>query len=259
MVEDDMTCDEFTHHVDDVLAGDGDRRLTIAMGRHADGCAACRREWERLRLIRAGVADTVAADGPSGADRHVARQRLRSALDRAGHPPIRFGVVPTPVGTVFIGLTEHGVCDLTFGQSSEREYRSALLKRSPEVWRNDTGLALVSEELLAYFAGTLTRFTVPLDLRHVTPFTARVLRETRKITFGRLSSYGALAARLGSPGASRAVGGALGRNPVPIIVPCHRVLAQGGRIGGFTGGVATKRVLLSVEGHEFPDSGPSLF
>lgn len=254
-----MTCDEFTHHVDRVLAGDGDRRITTAMGRHADECVACRRDWERLELIRVGFADTVATDEPGRADTDAARQRLRSALDKAGHPPIRFGVVPTPVGTVFIGLTEHGVCDLTFGQASERAYRSALLKRSPEVWRDDVGVTPISEQLLAYFAGTLTRFTVPVDLRQVTPFTARVLRETRKIAFGRLSSYGAVATRLGSPGASRAVGGALGRNPVPIIIPCHRVLARGGRIGGFTGGLAIKRVLLGVEGHAFPDSGPSLF
>lgn len=254
-----MTCDEFAHYVDNALAGDGDPRILTAMGRHATKCVACRRDWEELELIRTGVAHTAATDAPGRSDTDAARRRLRSALDRAGHPPIRFAVVPTPLGTVFIGLTEQGVCDLTFGQSSERAYRSALLKRSPEVWRDDTGLAPVSEELLAYFAGELTRFTVPLDLRQVTPFTARVLRETRKITFGRLSSYGALASRLGAPGASRAVGGALGRNPIPIIIPCHRVLAQGGRIGGFTGGLATKRALLGVEGHAFPDSGPSLF
>ncbi len=252
-----MTCDEFADHLDDLLAGDGVGRAVTAMGRHADSCSVCRDEWQRGELIRRALSGAAATDEPGAADVCGARERLRTALDQAGHPPIRFGAVTTPVGSVFIGRTEQGVCDVTFGQSSEREYRTTLLQRAPEVWRDEVGLAPVAEQIAAYFAGTLTRFTVPLDLRRVTPFTARVLREIRKIGFGRLTSYGALAARLGSPGASRAVGGALGRNPVPIIVPCHRVLAQGGRLGGFTGGLATKRILLAVEGHQFPEPTPT--
>lgn len=254
-----MTCNDFAHRVDDLLAGDGTARTTAALGRHADSCCACNKEWQRVDLIRRALSGAGTADEPGATDVRRARERLRTALDRAGHPPIRFGKVTTPVGSVFIGLTEHGVCDLTFGQASEHDYRAALLRRAPEVWRDDVALMPVAEQLAAYFARRLTRFTVPLDLRQVTPFTARVLRETRKVRFGRLTSYGALADRLGSPGASRAVGGALGRNPVPIIVPCHRVLAQGGRLGGFTGGLTTKRLLLRVEGHQFPAPPPGLF
>ncbi|MDA1093915.1 MAG: methylated-DNA--[protein]-cysteine S-methyltransferase [Acidobacteria bacterium] len=254
-----MTCDEFVTRLDDLVAGDDAGRVKLELGRHADRCPACRDAWQHAAWLERGLLSAAASDEPALADIRDARNRLRGTLDRAGYPPIRFGAMSTPIGIVFIGLTDRGVCDLTFGQRSERAYRAALLRRAPEVWRDDAELSPVVEQLRAYFAGALTQFTVPVDLRQVTPFTARVLDETRKIRFGRLSSYGAVAAGLGTPGASRAVGGALGRNPVPIIVPCHRVLAQGGRIGGFTGGVATKRILLGVEGHQFAEFPPRLF
>ena len=126
-------------------------------------------------------------------------------------------------------------------------------RRVAEVRRDDVGLVAGAHQVQAYFSGALTRFELPLDLRHVTPFTVRVLRETRKIQFGQLTSYGAIAVRIGSLGSSRAVGGALGRNPVPIIIPCHRVISADGGIGGFTGGLRAKCVLLGLEGHEFTE------
>ena len=177
----------------------------------------------------------------------------RRMFDRAGCSAIRFTSLETPVGSVFIGVTDAGVCDVSLSEASEQSYRTTLLRRAPEVRRDDVGLVAVAHQVQAYFSGTLTRFELPLDLRHVTPFTVRVLRETRKFQFGQLTSYGALAARIGSPGSSRAVGGALGRNPVPIIIPCHRVIGADGGIGGFTGGLRAKRVLLGLEGHEFPE------
>ncbi len=199
---------------------------TAALGRHADSCCGCKKEWQRVDLIRRALSRAGTADEPGATDVRRARERLRTALDRAGHPPIRFGKVTTPVGSVFIGLTEHEVCDLTFGQASERDYRAALLRRAPEAWRDDVLVVPVAEQIATYFAGTLTRFAVPLDLRQVTSFTARVLRETRKVRFGRLTSYGALADRLGPPGASRAVGGRWGairsRSSCPVIESSRR-------------------------------------
>ena len=253
-----MTCEQFVQQIDWLLTGDVPETTVRAMRRHAAGCGDCGVEWRRVHGLR-GVLAIAAADEPNATAVRRARARLRRTFDRAGHPAIRFGQLRTPVGRLFVGTTDRGVCDLTFGQSSERRYRERLLCRSPEVWRDDAGLAAVVEELMAYFAGELTRFSLRVDLRQVTPFTARVLRETRKIRFGRVTSYGELAARIGSRGASRAVGGALGRNPVPIIVPCHRVLARGGGLGGFTGGLATKRVLLGLEGHHFPAASLRLF
>ena len=247
-----MTCDHFCRKLDRLLTGDLRATTVTTMQRHAAGCGDCGREWGQVRRFRALLATTAADDEPDVTVVRQARSLLRSAFDRAGHPAIRFGRFLTPVGVLFVGVTDKGVCDVTFGQSSERRYRERLQRRSPEVWRDDAGLATVNEELKAYFAGELTRFSVSVDLRNVSRFTARVLRETRKIRFGHVTSYGALAARIGSPGASRAVGGALGRNPVPILVPCHRVIAQGGRLGGFTGGLSTKRMLLGLEGYSVP-------
>ena len=101
----------------------------------------------------------------------------------------------------------------------------------------------------SYFSGNVTRFSIPLDLRVPTDFTDRVLRNASRIPFGQTMSYGEIAKRVDSPRASRAVGAALGRNPIPIVVPCHRVIASDGRIGGFTGGLAIKKALLRLEGH----------
>ena len=162
---------------------------------------------------------------------------------------IKYDSVRTPIGVVFVAVSDRGVCDVTFGKTSQAAYRRHLSRWASEVERDHSAVAAVLEELDAYFTGLRRGFSVPVDLRDVSDFTARVLHETRRIRFGELRSYGDVARRIGSPMASRAVGGALGRNPVPVIVPCHRVIAQGGRLGGFTGGLATKRALLRIEGH----------
>src|SRR5207249_258213 len=99
----------------------------------------------------------------------------------------------------------------------------------------------------AYLGGSLRDFTVPVDLCLATPFAQRVLTELCDVPFGELTTYGALAAASGRPGGARAVGGAVGANPVPIVVPCHRVVASNG-IGGFGGGLPMKRALLAIEG-----------
>ena len=109
-----------------------------------------------------------------------------------------------------------------------------------------------------YFSGQRKIFSVPVDLRGVSHFTAKVLRETLTIPFGRLTTYGNLADRLSSPKAYRAVGSALGRNPVPIVIPCHRVIGNKGRLGGFTSGLLIKRSLLRLEGHVCDSSGKNV-
>jgi methylated-DNA-[protein]-cysteine S-methyltransferase len=93
-------------------------------------------------------------------------------------------------------------------------------------------------------------FRTPLDLRSLTPFQQSVLQETRKIPYGSVITYGDIAGKIGNPGAFRAVGTALGCNPIPILIPCHRVVASGGKIGGFTGGLALKEKLLLIEGFD---------
>ena len=110
------------------------------------------------------------------------------------------------------------------------------------------GSLLEAAELEDYFSGRRKTFEVPIDFRFVTPFQERVLRATARIPFGSVSSYGEIARQIGKPEAQRAVGGALGHNPVPIIIPCHRVIAANGSIGGYTGGLEIKRELFKIEG-----------
>ena len=105
-------------------------------------------------------------------------------------------------------------------------------------------------EIQAYLAGRLRRLTVAVDLAGVPPFHRKVLLAERRISYGRTATYGELASRVGRPGAARAVGQALARNPVPLVVPCHRVVSAGGRLGGFGGGLSLKRRLLALEGSE---------
>jgi methylated-DNA-[protein]-cysteine S-methyltransferase len=114
----------------------------------------------------------------------------------------------------------------------------------------------VAIELDEYFAGRRVRFTMPVDLSAVDAGFPRAVYEMlyREVSFGETVSYGELAEMAGHPGASRAVGNAMRRNPVPIVVPCHRVVAAGGRIGGYgPSGVGTKRMLLALEGVELPE------
>ncbi len=111
---------------------------------------------------------------------------------------------------------------------------------------DDAVLAETVQQLAAYFAGGLTHFTVPLDLRG-TSFQHEVWTALRAIPYGRTLGYGALARQIGRPAAARAVGAANGRNPVSIIVPCHRVIGAGGALTGFAGGIETKRWLLALE------------
>ena len=174
--------------------------------------------------------------------------------DYGGRLPgtVRYGVTDTPLGPVWLGVSERGVCDVTLDAPNEQRYRARLAGWVSDACRDSRAVAAVAGELEAYFAGRLTRFSVPLDLTRVTPFTQRVLGAARRIAFGCVTSYGDIARGIGAPAASRAVGGALGRNPVPIIVPCHRVVTHARQLGGFTGGVAFKRALLQLEGHALP-------
>ncbi|GIF08851.1 methylated-DNA--[protein]-cysteine S-methyltransferase [Actinoplanes siamensis] len=105
----------------------------------------------------------------------------------------------------------------------------------------------VAEQLRAYFAGELTDFTVPVETRGGSEFERAVWAEIARIPYGEMLTYGAIATVLGDPGAARAVGTACNRNPVPVIVPCHRVVGAGGKMVGFGGGLERKRRLLELE------------
>ncbi len=151
--------------------------------------------------------------------------------------------------TIRAAVTAKGLCRLNMA-GTDREFLSALAASFPGVsWRRDDSHPVIREtarQLGEYFRGERARFDIPLDLRG-TPFQLKVWQALLRIPYGETQNYGELARALGAPKASRAVGGANGRNPVGIIVPCHRVIAASGGLCGFASGLDYKRKLLDIE------------
>ena len=157
--------------------------------------------------------------------------------------------VQLSLGEVFLATVGQGLCLAVLGRERAEGQLHAWIDRyesGAEVLDSAVGLEDEVAQLKAYDCGELTSFDLALDLRG-TPFQRQVWQALREIPYGELRTYGQLAAGLGKPGASRAVGGANGKNPIPLIVPCHRVVASDG-IGGFTGGLEWKERLLAHEG-----------
>lgn len=163
-------------------------------------------------------------------------------------PLLRWDVMDSPLGPLYMAASEDGLHNVTFGVG-EAAFLSGLdpLARTE---RDPDGLAFIARQLQAYFADPRFRFDLRLDLARLTPFQRSVLETARRIPPGSVWTYGQVARALGKPKASRAVGQALGRNPVPIVVPCHRVIASDGGLGGYSGGggLRSKALLLQLEG-----------
>ncbi len=152
---------------------------------------------------------------------------------------IRFqDTVSSPLGPLTLIATRRGISRVLLG-------RRAMTKRKSNRW-----IRLAEKELNTYFKGTRSRFTVPLDIAG-SHFQRRVWLSLSGVRFGNTIAYGALAKRSGHPKASRAVGNAVGKNPVPILIPCHRVIRKNGAIGGFSSPLRIKHSLLKLEGVQF--------
>jgi methylated-DNA-[protein]-cysteine S-methyltransferase len=159
----------------------------------------------------------------------------------------------TALGRCAIGWTVRGVAAVRLPGSSDASVRAALRRRvgATESAAPPRDVRLAIDGIAALLSGEASDLsTVPVDLSGAQPFDRRVYAAARSIRAGQTRTYGELAAALGEPGEARAVGAAMARNPVPLVVPCHRVVAADGRLGGFSapGGVATKRRLLAIEG-----------
>ncbi|MEJ7931937.1 methylated-DNA--[protein]-cysteine S-methyltransferase [Ramlibacter sp. AN1015] len=151
----------------------------------------------------------------------------------------------SPLGPVLLAATADGLCGLWFeGQKHWPHASSAWAEGAGD----DTLLREAARQLDAYFADRLHTFSLPLDLSAGTPFQAQVWRALRGIARGSTLTYAQLAERIGRVGAARAVGAAVGRNPLSVVVPCHRVLGQAGALTGYAGGLDRKRALLRLEG-----------
>jgi methylated-DNA-[protein]-cysteine S-methyltransferase len=165
---------------------------------------------------------------------------------------VSYARVDSPVGTLVAARTERGLACLSYedhhgGLDAVLDRLAA--KLSPRILEAPARLDDVRRELDEYFEHRRTTFDLPIDWALVSPFGRKVLRATAAIPFGEISTYAQVAAEAGNPKASRAAGNALGANPMPIVVPCHRVLHTGGKgIGNYTGGVHRKEALLRLEG-----------
>jgi O-6-methylguanine DNA methyltransferase len=154
----------------------------------------------------------------------------------------------SPLGRLFVALSDRGLFAILYKQHEEKFV--AQLKTYTILQRDDRAAAQAKRQLEEYFAGRRKQFDLPLDLSALTPFQRQVLAVTQDIPWGKVWSYQRVAEKMGRASASRPVGQALGRNPIPIVIPCHRVIASDGTLGGYCGtsGLELKRRLLAHEG-----------
>jgi methylated-DNA-[protein]-cysteine S-methyltransferase len=169
--------------------------------------------------------------------------RFREAALREGLVDVRYDVVDSPVGDLFIAATDRGLCRISYWPDGMEE--SLAHTFGPRVLRSP--LDEVRRELDEYFEGRRQVFDLPIDLR-VAPFHADVLAELARVPYGRTETYGSLAAKVGRPKAARAVGTVMNRNPIPIVLPCHRIVGANGSLTGYAGGLDVKLRLLQLEG-----------
>jgi len=162
---------------------------------------------------------------------------------------VALGVAPSPIGDLLLAVTPRGLACVAFASEDRDEVLAKIARElSPRILEAPAVTDVVRRELDDYFAGRRTRFDLRLDRRLMHPFAKQVLAATSRVPFGRLATYGEIAGRVGKPKAARAVGAALGSNPIPIVVPCHRVVGAGGKLTGYAGGLDRKRLLLRLEG-----------
>ncbi len=185
----------------------------------------------------------------SGARADAAAAKFLKRAERDGLLDIAYTEVDTPVGRLLLAATPRGLVRITFPVESPEIVLEQLASTvSPRILESPRRLDDARRDLDLYFDGKLTDFDLPLDWQLTKGFYRKVLRATARIPYGKTRSYGQVAKRAGSPRAVRATGTALGSNPLPIIVPCHRVLRSGGALGGYGGGLDVKQALLELEG-----------
>lgn len=176
------------------------------------------------------------------------RTRLSDESEQAGLLDVAYRTLDSPVGSLLLAATERGLVRVAYACEDHDAVLATVAERiSPRILRAPSRLDLVARELDEYFSGQRQAFELPLDLQLARGFRRTVLDHLREIGYGRTSSYGALAVASGSPGAVRAVGSACAKNPLPVVVPCHRIVRSDGAIGQYVGGIAAKRTLLALE------------
>jgi methylated-DNA-[protein]-cysteine S-methyltransferase len=186
------------------------------------------------------------ADGDAGAR---AAQRAASRAAQQGLADVTYASVDSPIGPLLVAATRRGLVRVSFDQERHEDVLNELVVRiSPRVLEAPTQLDEVRRELEQYFEGERREFELPLDWRLSRGFRCEVLRKLVRVPYGETATYAEMAIRAGRPRAYRAAGSACGSNPMPIVVPCHRVVPSGGGLGNYGGGVDMKKYLLELEG-----------
>lgn len=175
-------------------------------------------------------------------------RRFREAAARAGLLDAGYDVVESPIGPLLVAASELGILRISFDADPDQELDRLARTAGRKVLRAPHAVDPVRRELDEYFARRREAFDLSLDLRGTTPFTAQVLHELARVPYGHTATYGELAARVGRPRAARAVGMVMNHNPIPIVLPCHRIIGADGSLVGYGGGLDRKVHLLRLEG-----------
>jgi methylated-DNA-[protein]-cysteine S-methyltransferase len=217
---------------------------------HTEVCAPCRDELARYRAI-----DTLARglrhDAPPPAEVAASHSALQARLADLRSRVLTYGIVPSPLGNILVARSEHGVSLVEYLGEADTPAGSRLRELTDvETVESSAEIARLRDELLDFLAGRRRELGWRLDLRLAgSDFSRAVLQTAARIPYGAVTSYSAIARRLGRPEAVRAVAQALRRNPLPIVVPCHRVVGSSGMLTGYAGDkLGLKRQLLDVEG-----------
>jgi methylated-DNA-[protein]-cysteine S-methyltransferase len=176
-------------------------------------------------------------------------ERFREIAAASGLLDVAFDVLDdTPVGPLLVGVTDRGVCRISFESDPESHLDDLARRFGARVLRSPRPLDPLRRELDEYFEGRRHAFDLDLDLRTTPEYHRRVLAELDRVEYGHTTTYGALATQTGNPRAARAVGTVMNRNPIPIVLPCHRVVGANGSLTGYGGGLDRKELLLRLEG-----------
>jgi methylated-DNA-[protein]-cysteine S-methyltransferase len=173
-------------------------------------------------------------------------RRFRDAAAAESLLDVAYDLVSSPIGPLLVGVSPRGLCRISFeGEAALEDLAARVGER---VLRSPRPVEGARRELDEYFDGRRHEFGLQVDFHGLPAFQQTVLEELVRVRYGEVATYGALAARVGKPRAARAVGGALNRNPIPIVVPCHRIVGASGALVGYAGGLERKQALLELEG-----------
>ena len=174
--------------------------------------------------------------------------RFRDAAVRAGLLDAGFDIVDSPVGPLLVAATDRGIMRISFDADPEHELDRLARIAGRRILRAPRAVEPARRELDEYFGQRRQAFDLSLDLRGTTPFSIQVLEELAHVPYGHTATYGDLAARVGRPRAARAIGMVMNHNPIPIVLPCHRIVGSNGSLVGYGGGLERKEQLLRLEG-----------